>query len=202
MTESSISIRFAIEADVGAIVNVHFASFQGFFLTFLGHRFLCELYAGILADPTGIVFVYVKENRILGFVAGMSQPAGFYRRLLRRSWWRFALASVIPVLKDPSILPRLLRAFRKPQDVSDQADNATLMSIAVDPDAQGRGVGYALVNTFLAEAARRGLKHVDLTTDGINNDAVNQFYQSMGFNLLHTFVTPEGRVMNEYVIDI
>jgi len=31
--------------DVNAVVKVHLSSFQGFFLTFLGRRFLSELYA-------------------------------------------------------------------------------------------------------------------------------------------------------------
>jgi len=188
--------------DVNAVVKVHLSSFQGFFLTFLGRQFLSELYAGIVADSTGIAFVYREEARVLGFVAGTSQPAGFYSRLLHRRWWRFASASLIPILKNPLIIPRLLRAIRKPQDVSNQPDTGTLMSVAVAPDAQSRGLGQALVKAFLEEAAERGLKHVDLTTDKNNNDSVNQFYQRMGFRCSRTFVTSEGREMNEYLIGL
>jgi len=188
--------------DVNAVVKVHLSSFQGFFLTFLGHQFLSELYAGIVADSTGIAFVYREEARVLGFVAGTSQPAGFYSRLLHRRWWRFASASLIPILKNPLIIPRLLRAIRKPQDDPNQPDTGTLMSVAVSPEAQGRGLGQALVKAFLEEAAERGLKHVDLTTDKNNNDSVNQFYQRMGFRCSRNFVTSEGREMNEYVIGL
>ncbi|TRZ52744.1 GNAT family N-acetyltransferase [bacterium] len=188
--------------DVNAVVKVHLSSFQGFFLTFLGRQFLSELYAGIVADSTGIAFVYREEARVLGFVAGTSHPAGFYSRLLHRRWWRFASASLIPILKNPLIIPRLLRAIRKPQDVSNQPDTGTLMSVAVSPEAQSRGLGQALVKAFLEEAADRGLKHVDLTTDKHNNDSVNQFYQHMRFRCSRTFVTSEGREMNEFVIDL
>jgi ribosomal protein S18 acetylase RimI-like enzyme len=76
------------------------------------------------------------------------------------------------------------------------------MSVAVAPEAQGQRMGQVLVKAFLEEAVRRGLKHVDLTTDKNNNDSVNQFYQRMGFRVSRTFVTPEGREMNEYVIDV
>ena len=196
------NIRAMNVNDVNAVVKVHLSSFQGFFLTFLGRQFLSELYAGIVVDSTGIAFVYREEDRVLGFIAGTSQPAGFYSHLLHRRWWRFALASLIPILKNPLIIPRLLRAFRKPQDVSNQPDTGTLMSIAVTPEAQGRGLGQVLVKAFLEEAADRGLKHVDLTTDKNNNDSVNQFYQRMGFQCSRTFVTSEGREMNEYVIDL
>jgi ribosomal protein S18 acetylase RimI-like enzyme len=158
------------------------------------------LYVGILKDPAGIAYVYEDQGHLLGFVAGTSQPAGFYSRLLQRRWWRFGMASLVPILKNPLIVPRLLRAFQKPQDASDRPDVGTLMSIAVSPDSQGHGLGQALVRAFLGEAVGRGLKYVDLTTDKNNNDSVNQFYQRIGFRCSRTFVTSEGREMNEYVI--
>ena len=79
---------------------------------------------------------------------------------------------------------------------------ATLMSIAVLPEAQGHGAGKALVCAFLEEAARRGSKHVNLTTDRDSNDSTNRFYQKLGFRLHRTYTTPEGRAMNEYRIDL
>ena len=195
-------IRSASPKDVSAIVGVHLRSFEGFFLTFLGPAFLHQLYSAILADPSGIAFVLEDEQGICGFVAGTGQPSGFYRRLLRQRWWRFALASVAPVFKRPSVIPRLLRAFSMPRQVAQEEGRGTLMSIAVLPEAQGKGVGKALVHAFLKEAARRGLRQVDLTTDRDNNEATNHFYQSLGFIFERTFTTPEGRAMNEYVISL
>jgi ribosomal protein S18 acetylase RimI-like enzyme len=196
------TIRQMQSSDTEIVVGIHLASFQGFFLTFLGRRFLSELYASIIVDITSIAFVYGKENRILGFVAGTAEPADFYKRLLRSRWWRFALASLLPVLKNPLIILRLLRAFQKPQDGPSQIDTGTLMSVAIIPEAQGRGVGKALVKAFLDEATNRGLKYIDLTTDKNNNDSVNHFYQHLGFQCARTFITPEGREMNEYVKNI
>jgi ribosomal protein S18 acetylase RimI-like enzyme len=76
------------------------------------------------------------------------------------------------------------------------------MSIAVNPDEQSRGVGKELVKGFLEEAKKRGLHQVDLTTDAIGNEAVNHFYQSLGFELERTYTTPDGRVMNEYLFNL
>jgi GNAT superfamily N-acetyltransferase len=59
-----------------------------------------------------------------------------------------------------------------------------------------------LVNAFLEEAAKRGLRQVDLTTDKLNNDSVNAFYLRLGFVCSRCFVTAEGREMNEYSIDL
>jgi len=196
------SIRPMQLVDVKDVVEIHLKSFRGFFLTFLGPRFLSEFYMGILDDPTGLAYVNMEAECVTGFVAGASEPLGFYGRLLRRRWWRFAFSALIPALKNPLIIPRLLRAIRKPQDVFNQPETGTLMSVAVAPESQGQGKGQLLVKTFLKEAANRGLKHVDLTTDKNNNDSVNQFYQRMGFRCSRTFITPEGREMNEYVMDL
>jgi hypothetical protein len=57
------------------------------------------------------------------------------------------------------------------------------------------------VQAFLAESRQRGLDAVNLTTDGDDNEATNQFYQSTGFSLART-TTPEGRRMNEYLIQL
>jgi ribosomal protein S18 acetylase RimI-like enzyme len=196
------NVRVMLYDDISEVVEIHLKSFQGFFLTFLGSRFLYELYTGILDDQSGISFVSFDADLLTGFVAGTSEPVGFYRRLLRRRWWRFALASLIPTLKNPLIIPRLWRALQKPQNVSDQADTGTLMSIAVAPEAQGIGIGQVLVKAFLEEADRRGLKSVDLSTDKLNNDHANRFYHCLGFRCSRAFITPEGREMNEYVITL
>lgn len=191
----------AMQADqIKNVVEVHLQSFPNFFLTFLGRNFLSELYRGLLDDPSGIALVTMADDRLAGFVVGTTQPAGFYGRLLKKRWWRFALAACGPLAKRPGSLPRLLRAARLPQQVTRAEDRGTLMSIAVLPGMQGRGIGQILVRSFLAEAKRRGLARVDLTTDKNNNAAVNVFYQRLGFALNRSYITPEGREMNEYMI--
>ena len=178
------------------------ASFHGFFLTFLGVAFLRELYAATLADPSGIGFVAEDERGICGFITGTTQPAGFYRRLIRNRWWRFVVASMKSVMTRPAIILRLFRALSMPEQVTQKSRRGTLMSIAVLPEAQGKGIGKNLVRTFLVEAARRGVLWIDLTTDKNKNDATNDFYCQLGFVWERSFITREGRRMNEYVIDV
>lgn len=195
-------IRAARQPDVPTIVDVHQRAFQGFFLSFLGPAFLRQLYLGILDDRDGMIFVAEQGENVCGFVAGTAAPSGFYSRLLRQRWWRFALSAALPALKRPAIIPRLLRAFSAPSQASRSPGRGTLMSLAVTPDAQGAGLGGTLVRAFLAEASRRGLRQVDLTTDKHNNDGTNRFYRNLGFICERTLTTPEGREMNEYVIDV
>ena len=200
----SIVIRPMASADVGEVTRVHVTAFPKFFLTFLGPAFLRQLYGGILDDRGGIAFVAEHDGRIVGFVAGTDTPSRFYSTLLRRRFIRFGLASALPLLRRPSILRRLLRAFGKAADAPGaQSGRAELMSLAVLPMQQGGGSGRRLVSAFVDEVRARGGKAVFLTTDREENESVNHFYsRTLGFALVRQFTTREGRAMNEYELTL
>lgn len=40
--------------------------------------------------------------------------------------------------------------------------------------------------------------YISLETDTIDNETANRFYQKRGFKIARKYVTPEGRMMNEY----
>ncbi len=191
-------------AHVDQVVQVHLQSFAGFFLTFMGPRFLRLLYGEILKSPDHVAFVALDETShvILGFVVGVTEQSNFYGRLARQNWFNFALVSIPVVIRHPTVVPRLLRAFTYSRRVQTAAAQALLMSIAVLPDSMGQGIGQLLVNQFLTAMHRQGIMSVSLTTDRDNNERTNRFYHKLGFEIARTYVTPEGRWMNEYVIDL
>lgn len=200
---STSAIRKMKKDDCQTVVAIHLAAFQGFFLSFLGEKFLTVFYRCLLADSSGIALISeTDEHKIVGFVAGSDHPKGLYRDLLKKYWFEFAWASLEAFAKKPSILPRLLRGFTLPSHELPEPDCATLMSIAVDPQYQGHHIGLSLLDAFLEESVLRNVKYVNLTTDAINNDMVNSFYQAHGFRLFRTYTTPENRQINEYLIKI
>jgi ribosomal protein S18 acetylase RimI-like enzyme len=196
-----LTIRQAERYDLDQIVEVHMSSFPGFFLTFLGLRFLKLLYQEIQSHPRGILHVATIDSRVVGFVAGVTEQSGFYRSLVQRRKWDFAFASVNAVLRKPNIVPRLFKALRKSND-SKAFIPACLMSIAVDPNSASVGVGTALIQSFSNEMRCRSISSFCLTTDRDGNENVNSFYRSRNFKLVRTFCTSEGRWMNEYVMEI
>ena len=185
--------------DIDSIVKIHLATFKGFFLSFLGARFLSLYYSGIYKDSNGIGYVFVEDGKVCGFVAGTADPRGFYSKLLRRDWLRFALASVRAVLKKPSSFMRIARAVLYPSQNLSGDHIAGLYSLGVIPEKQGAGIGQKLVLSFLYDAKKRGCKLVTLTTDRYNNDNVNLFYCKMGFKIQQQYSTSEKRHMNSYV---
>lgn len=197
----SMAPRFEVlkPADVRRVVRIHLDAFPGFFLSQLGPGFLKTYYAELASDPSAVaVSMFDDTSRLVGFAVGAVSPRGFYSRLLRRSWWRFAAAAIPAVIRSPSRVKRVLRATAHPGQNPAGEHVCGLFSIAVDPAASKRGYGGRLLREFVQMSQARGCSDIVLTTDGENNDAVNRFYVAAGFELERSFQTPEGRVMNEY----
>jgi ribosomal-protein-alanine N-acetyltransferase len=60
------------------------------------------------------------------------------------------------------------------------ADEAELLTIAVAPEARGRGLGHRLMEAFEAEAARRGATRAFLEV-AEDNDAALRLYRARGY---------------------
>lgn len=62
-------------------------------------------------------------------------------------------------------------------------DDATVQTIGVHPDLHGAGLGHALLELLLAEAARRGCREVFLEVQADNRPALG-LYERFGFTTL------------------
>jgi GNAT superfamily N-acetyltransferase len=197
-----VLVRPLERGHIRGVVDIHLRAFPGYFLTFLGAGFLEEFYRAFLDEETAISRVAVdgQSGDPLGAVIGTDSPDAFFRKLAARRWWAFGLASLASCLKKPSIVRRLFRALTYRGDPPGRAGYALLSSIAVAPEAQNRGIGKLLLEHWAEEARRRDCRGAYLTTDALDNDAVNRFYQRAGWILETSFVTREGRRMNRYVM--
>jgi len=195
-------IRDIQSGDITAVVDVHLASFQSFFLTFLGRAFLERLYREIAQEPGGAFLVATSpEGAIMGFAAGVPHLSRFYRKLARERWLDFGLSSLWAAARRPAIIPRLWRALRASEAAGLAPCPAALMSIAVAPGTKRSGIGKALIRHFLARMARNGIPHVCLTTDRDDNAPTLGFYEALGFRRVREFQTREGRWICEFMID-
>lgn len=210
------------QQDLGDVVAIHRAAFPNFFLSFLGPRFLRVFYGFIVSDGIGIVAL--ADGTLAGFVAGVSEPRSFYRRLMRRRFVRLVLAIVPAVLRRPSTLGRVARRARQRTGAGQEnripgtddringqrsgpienhlPDGAELMSLAVDPKQEHGGIGRALVAAFSERVTASGEKRLWLTTDAADNNRVIHFYESQRFRRSREFVTAEGRAMVELTRDL
>ena len=189
---------------IDKVVDIHMRAFPNFFLTFLGPRFLREFYGSFLKDPMGIGFVAEapETSDVLGVIVGPLVAQGYFKRLLKKRWWAFCLAGINSVLRRPATVKRLFRALFYRGEPPRGAQRSLLSSVAVSPRVQGRGVGRALVERWVEEVKRRGYAGCYLTTDANDNDKINNFYQKLGWKIESTYTTPEGRLMNRYILDL
>lgn len=197
-------IRVARDSDLAAITAVHCRAFPGFFLTQLGPSFLLLYYSTLRGYGRSVLLVAQENSEVRGFVAGFLDPRGFYAGLLDRKV-RLALAVAPKLLRHHGIAARLWQDFRhagrEARGVT-PPDAAELSSLGVDPSFRGLGLGEALVREFNSAAGKAGASLVYLATDAVGNDAVNLFYQRLGFELYRRFTSPPARLMNEYRISL
>lgn len=186
------------------VAEVHTMSFDGFFLTFLGPKFLKLLYSEVMREPESVTLIALERDsqKVIGFIVGITEQDNFYKRLAMTRAPIFALASLTAVVRRPSIIPRLLRVFTYPQNKQKSATEALLMSLAVHPKAAANGIGHRLVSSFITQMQAQGVTQISLMTDKNNNAKANGFYRKLGFEVRQTIETPEGRWMYEYALDL
>lgn len=203
---SNLVVRSANTGEIATIVVLHERAFEGYFLTMMGPKFLALYYELVIESDDGVIIVGSHGGRIVGFVAGSVDPAGFYQRMSSNKL-RFVMPLARALIRRPILLSRALFNVRKVRnagrgDSMYGHDVAELTSIAVDPDQSGLGIGGVLVDAFLSHVRDLGMLGVSLTTDAINNESVNAFYTKKGFQLIETQNASGERPMNIYKVEL
>jgi len=198
----NVKTRKVKYSDIDRIVEIHKKAFSNFFMTQLGDKFLKKYYELVLNYSQNIFLALEEDGYIVGFVAGFLNPSLFYS-LMRKYKFNLVLAILPTLFIKPWLIFRIFWNFIRVNKFSSRKMlkpqiYAELASIAVDPNYTGRGFGKLLIKSFLEKSKEMGAKFVYLTTDAKDNDVVNHFYQSLGFELYQTFTTASRRVMNEY----
>lgn len=188
--------RDANLSDCDSIVEIHLQSFNNFFLTSLGKRFLRTFYKScIKSNETVSVVCYDESDEMLGFAMGSTKAEGFYKRLLLNNIPAFSLEAIRLLFTKPGALVRLTYNLTKSGESESDIDHAELLSIATLPEAKGQGIGKQLIEAFESRLRERGSNLVSLTTDYYDNDSVVGFYIKSGYTIENDFVAyPERRM--------
>ena len=187
-------VREAIQGDCSTLAEIHMKSFNDFFLSSLGKRFLETFYKACIENPGAISIVCTTEQGMsMGFALASIESRGFYRNILFANLFTFSLEAIRLFFSRPRALLRL--AYNLSKSGSDVGDAAELLSIASLPEYSGKGVGKLLIDTIESRLKDRQCKAITLTTDYYNNENVIGFYQNRGFKIESEFVTYPGRRM-------
>ena len=164
----------------------------------MGGNFLFHMYESYCAHNDSGVIIACEEGRVIGFLAYSNDFSALYRYMIKKKLLCLALCSLRAIIRKPKAFLHLIKAFLKPGEARRSERYVELASIGVKPECKTNGVGTLLINELKRQVNFDEYEYINLETDALNNDSVNRFYQKNGFVLSKTYVTDEGRKMNEY----
>jgi ribosomal protein S18 acetylase RimI-like enzyme len=164
------------------------------FLPLLGEKCMMKFYEWWILRDDVITYVAVDGERVVGHVLG---PLNLdYRNNLNKFLFRYLFFGFIKAifvhplrlinlsLKRFNLILLSLKGllYRKVKTKDFGNERCILLSIAVDPEYQGKGVAKKLNDLFLEEAKIKGKKEVTLSVRASNARAI-AFYKKMGWKI-------------------
>ena len=208
---SAVRLRTMDEADLPFVVGQHRYHFPDGFFARLGRKFLRRYYQPFLHSPYARAYLAERDGRPTGYLVGVIDPAGHRSHLLRTQGRALTFSAVGALAVRPRLalhflhtrLGRYVRVLfgrRVPgrsEGVTDARSLAVLLHVAVAPKAQSSGVGSALIDRFVADAAATGCDRVMLVT-AAGPGGAGPYYLRRGWELRGEHTTVDGRPLATY----
>jgi ribosomal protein S18 acetylase RimI-like enzyme len=195
-TNAGVCVRQLTESDLQSVTLVHAAAFPDSALTKLGAESVRRYYEWQLLGPHEVVALGAfVDNDLSGFCFGglfKGSTSGFVSKNRVYLSWRVLThpwLAANPMFRERLIIAtRILKRFAKPKPSRSRtrppARSANksfgILSIAVDPQCQGLGLGRVLMEESESVARQRGFNQMDLTVHPNNHKAVH-FYEGRGW---------------------
>ncbi|MGQ9735291.1 MAG: GNAT family N-acetyltransferase [Thermaceae bacterium] len=148
-----------------------------------------ELFVRPCLESSCCSFVWEEQGEILGYILGSCHPRPLLVDLLRRL--PLLLLKILLFTYGPPwpYLRYLLRLLLYPNPKAPYQEYPAHLHIAVDPKAQGQGLGQKLMEAFIDCLKTQGIPGVQLSTTR-KNEAARRLYQKMGFRLYRQKQSP------------
>jgi ribosomal protein S18 acetylase RimI-like enzyme len=185
--------------EAAQVARYHCEEIPGGVLAELGTPVLRTLYRALAAGNHGFVFVAVdQDERLVGFISGVTDIGKMYRSVLLRHAIRFALLGVRYLLS-PRMMRRIFATLLYPARTKGTLPNAELLSVVLAPEARGSGAGSTLLQRLLDEFRRRGVDQIRVMV-GAHLKRANAYYRKHGF-VPAGQVHRHGQPANVYITD-
>jgi ribosomal protein S18 acetylase RimI-like enzyme len=182
------------------VAALHMTILNKGFLTRLGEGFLRQLYKAIPACPSGFGYVCEQpDGTVLGFIACAESTGRLYKQSLLRRGLMMIFAALRHIVR-PSVIKGVISNLLYPSELGQDVPPAELLSVAVSRDAQGKGVGKALMAAAVEEFRRRSIRRIRVAVWTYNEQAIG-YYRRFGFELALQR-EHHGDPMDVYVLDL
>lgn len=170
--------------DVERVVDIHLGALKEGLVASLGRPFLERaLYPALLSPgSSGVGFVQVRQGRVVGFAAGLTDASALPGALLRNRPLLSLAAPARKCLDGPGALQEILEAAGRLLYLPSRRPPARLLFLAVEEDYQGRGLALKLLEAFLERCRRAGAPFCEVGTPAGNLPA-RRLYEHVGFSL-------------------
>jgi len=164
-----------------AVARLHQENLSSPFQGRPGRELLCNYYAALIDSSGAVGFVAIERQEVLGFICGIFNPQDIKISFLKKHPRRMLTWGSLLVISRPGLIVDLSSRLVHPgQNSLSQSPGYELRPIVVAPAARGGGVGRALLQALLEDAASRGFDCIHLITE-IDNEAAIRFYQNNNF---------------------
>lgn len=187
-----VTYRLAQETDLPGIAAVFLAAFPDSVRHYVGRTpppaAVIDLFALCLRAEPDAFRVAVLDGRIAGYIfapASLARVARIARAELPRLAWRWLSGQYRLGLRPVWVAVRNALGFLHDLRRRELAVAARVLSVAVDPTAQGHGIGSALLRQGIEALRARGIGRIRLEVRPGNAPAVH-LYAKLGFH-------PRGR---------
>ena len=167
-------------AHVVEVAKLHMAEISEGVISVLGHKFACSLYQAMIESERYFGFVAVKNSQVLGFAACAEDTSAVYKSVLKGNFFKL-LWACFPKILSIRNLKYAIETLFYPVRCGGDLPVAELLSVVVDRQARGKGIGQRLVEASCAEFRSRGIGA--FKTIVFERFPSNAFYQHVGFKL-------------------
>lgn len=200
-------IRPMEHRDAGRVAELHGAAMGDSLWARLGHRFLTELYRGLVDNPRFLGFVYEErddsgERVVRGFIGGSTSTSEMMKELFKSRWLVLGVAATPKLVTSPSVIPLLaetgLYSLRSGDDEVEVPGESLFCSF--EPGLRGKRISGHINKVLFDDLASRGHKLVKVTTE-VDNVGANRQLASWGFERRGEFRF-YGKEMVRYLLDL
>jgi len=191
-TQSQIEFKDLQIEHAKQVAALHIQCISTGFISSMGIDFVTYLYEAIVQSNSSFGFVAVSNEKVLGFAAFTTNINTLYKAIIWRKGVRFALLLAGHIFSLKRVKKIFETLFYPSRIKNKDLPSAELLSIAVAPEEQRKGLAGKLIETGFRHFSKTGVDKIKVLI-GADNKAGNELYLKSGFK-------PAGQIINHGIL--
>jgi len=200
MNEKQDQIKFGTlkTEHIPDVAQLHIMGIKEGFFGSLGNKFVCCLYRAIIESDQAFGFVAIKEGKVLGFVSCVESIKRVYKHIIRKNFFKFTWM-LLPKMFRWQNIKNTVATLLYPSKIKKVLPSAEILTIVVNKQVRGIGVGRRLIEQSCDEFRKRGIKWIKVIAG--EDQQADEFYKTVGFELADQSQR-RGVLLNIYVMKV